>query len=44
MAVTQGKTYNTEDAMQNEMALVDLRAEKSLVTLKVGGLLANYLP
>ncbi len=35
MKVAQGKKYDNEEGMTLDMELVDLRAEKSVVTMKV---------
>ena len=35
MRVSQGLTYDTAEAMEMEMEMVDLKGEKSVVTLEV---------
>ena len=35
MAVSQGRTYDQAEAMDMEMELVELRGEKSVVSLEV---------
>ena len=38
MRVSQGKNYNNDDGVKLEMELVDLRAEKSVITMKLQAL------